>query len=1032
MASSRQSAALVAAALFLLVPGASRAQVVLDSAVLAGLSPRPIGPAVMSGRIAAIAGVAADPVTLYVGSAGGGLWKSSDGGTTFKSVFDQYPQSIGAVAVDPSRPATVWVGTGETWVRNSVSVGQGVYQSTDAGDHWTQVGLKDSERIARILVHPTQSDMVYVCATGHLWDGNDERGVFETTDGGKTWTRLLFVDGNTGCSDLAMDPKDPNVLYAGMWQFRRRADFFTSGGPGSGLYKSSDGGKSWRQLTNGLPPGEKGRIAVAVAPSKPSVVYAVVEAKRTALYRSDDAGETWQEVNASNTVQTRPFYFALVVVDPTDDQRVYKPGLLLGTSVDGGRSFSNILTSAGSVHSDLHALWINPKNPYQLVLGTDGGVYFSMDRGVHWRHGNGLPVSQFYIVSYDMDWPYNVYGGLQDNGTWMAPSRGIGGVQLADWKNIGLGDGFHAYPDPTDRDYAYVEYQGGNLLRYRKSTGELKDIRPYPGTGEPAFRFNWNTPIHLSPARPGTLYLGGQFLFRSSNRGDAWERISPDLTTNDPKRQRQLESGGLTIDNSTAENFTTIFTISESPRNKDLIWVGTDDGNVQLTQDGGKTWKNVVANVPGLPAGSWVSRIESGHFADGVAYATFDNHYTGDMKPYVYRTADFGATWTALATPELAGYAHVIREDLVNPDLLFLGTEAGLFITVDGGRHWARMANTFPDVAVRDLQIHPREQDLIIATHGRGVWILDDITPLRHLTQAVLDSDVAMLPSRAATMVIPASVQNFIGDDEYVGQNPDEAAAIVYYLKRRPLFGDLKVEVYDSAGALRATYPAARRRGINRVQWPMRLKAPKVPAATSLVAQPGAFLGPRVPEGTYRVKLIVSDKAYQARVTLTPDPRFTDSPEDRALQDRTAMRLYDMVQRLAYLVDATIDLRDQARTRAAGLKPNDRLARRLSAYADTLDAFRSSLVSTSTAGRMGGEELLREKLVSLYGAVNGYEGRPTASQLEQADVLAGRLGAAGVRFEALAGPRLAGLNRDLTGKKIATLAVLSREDWDKR
>jgi hypothetical protein len=368
----------------------------------------------------------------------------------------------------------------------------------------------------------------------------------------------------------------------------------------------------------------------------------------------------------------------------------------------------------------------------------------------------------------------------------------------------------------------------------------------------------------------------------------------------------------------------------------------------------------------------------------------------------------------------------------VNPDLLFLGTELGLFITVDGGRHWARMANKFPDVAVRDLQIHPREQDLIVATHGRGVWILDDITPLRHLTQAVLDSDVAMLPSKPSVMVIPASVQNFTGDDEYVGQNPDEAAAIVYYLKRRPLFGDLKVQVYDSADTLRATYPGERRRGINRVQWPMRLKAPKVPPATSLVAQPGAFLGPRVPEGTYRVKLIVGDKAYESQVTLTPDPRFTDSREDRALQDRTALRLYDMVQRLAYLVDATIDLRDQAKARAAGLKPGDRLARRLSAYADTLDAFRASLVSTSSAGRMGGEELLREKLVGLYGAVNGYEGRPTGSQLEQADVLAGRLDAAGARFETLGGSRLAGLNRELAGRKLAALVVLSRDDWDKR
>ena len=1032
MALRLRSAARLVSALFFLVPGPGKAQVALDSDVLAGFAPRSIGPAVMSGRIAAIAGVATDPVTLYVGSAGGGVWKSDDGGTTFKPVFDQHPQSIGAIAVDPSNPKTVWVGTGETWVRNSVSVGAGLYKSTDGGDHWALVGLKDSERIAKVIVHPTQSDVVLVCATGHLWDANDERGVYQTTDGGKTWTRLLFVNQDTGCADLALDPQNPQVLYAAMWQFRRRADFFTSGGPSSGLFKSTDGGKTWVQLTTGLPAGEKGRIAVAVAPSKPNVLYAVVESKQTALYRSDDAGGTWREMNASNTVQARPFYFALVVVDPTDDQRVYKPGFSLGGSTDGGRSFSGFLTSAQRVHSDLHALWINPKNPYHLVLGTDGGVYVSMDRGAHWRHVKGLPVSQFYEVSYDLEWPYHVYGGLQDNGTWMAPSRGTGGVQLQDWRSIGFGDGFHAFPDPTDRDLVYVEYQGGNLLRFRKSTGEIKDIKPYARAGEPELRFNWNTPIHLSPSRPGTVYLGGQYLFRSTNRGESWDRISPDLTTNDPARQRQRESGGLTIDNTTAENHTTIYTISESPRSPDVIWVGTDDGNVQLTRDGGKTWSNVASNVPGIPKGTWVSHLEAGRHADGVAYATFDGHYTGDVKTHVYRTADHGATWRALATAEVSGYAHVIREDLVNPDLLFLGTEVGLFISVDGGAHWARIGGKFPPVAVRDLQVHSRDHDLIIATHGRGIWILDDITPLRHVTQAVLDSDVAILPTQPSTMVIPATIQSFPGDDEYVGQNPEEAASIVYYLKRRPLFGDLRVEIYDSTGALRATYPGERARGLNRVKWPMRLKPPKVPPATSLVSQPGAFFGPRVAEGTYRVRLVVGSRSYESAITLTPDPRSLDSAADRALQDRTALRLYDMVRRLAYLVDAAIELRDQARARAAGLPAGDRLARRLVAYADTLEAFRVSLVSTSAAGRMGGEERLREKVVSLYGAVNGYEGRPTDSQLEQVEILAARLDATGTRFTGLTGSQLAALNRDLTGRTLAALAVLSREEWERR
>lgn len=1010
----------------------AQAQVVLDSAVLGGLSPRPIGPAVMSGRISAIAGAAGEPPALYVGSAGGGVWKSTDGGTTFKPVFDRYTQSIGAIAVDPSRPATVWVGTGETWTRNSVSVGTGLYRSSDGGEHWEAMGLRDSERIAKIVVHPKRSEVVWVCATGHLWDANEERGVFRTEDGGKTWTRMLFVNPSTGCSDLALDPANPDVLYAGMWQFRRGPDFFRSGGPGSGLYRSRDGGRTWEELTTGLPAGEKGRIAVAVAPSEPRIVYAVVEAKRTALYRSDDGGETWREMNASNTVQARPFYFAAVVVDPEDPNRVYKPGFVLGVSSDGGRSFGGMAAGGQSVHSDVHALWVNPKNPRQLVLGTDGGVYISLDRGGHWRHVKSLPVSQFYAVSYDLEWPYNVYGGLQDNGTWMAPSRGVGGVQLADWKNIGLGDGFDAFPDPTDRDLVYVEYQGGNVLRYRKSTGELKDIRPYPRAGEPELRFNWKTPIHLSPTQPGTMYLGSQYLFRSADRGESWERISPDLTTNDPSRQRQRESGGLTIDNTSAENFTTIYTISESPRDPQVIWVGTDDGNLQVTRDGGRTWTNVAGNVPGLPRGTWVSHVEAGRHAPGTAYATFDGHYTGDFKTYVYQTTDFGRTWTSLVRGELSGYAHVVREDPVNPDLLFVGTEFGLFVSVDGGGHWARLGGELPPVAVRDLQIHPREHDLIIATHGRGIWILDDVTPLRHLSQAVLDQDVVLLPSKPSVMVLPASVQSFPGDDEFVGRNPEEAASIVYYLKRRPLFGDLRIEIYDSTGTLRATYPGERRRGLNRVRWPMRIKAPKVPPATSLVAQPGAFLGPRVPEGTYRVRLVVGNQAYESTVTLEPDPRSPHSAEDRALQDRTVMRLYDLVQRLAYLVDAAVDLRDSARARAAGFKPRERLARRLVVLADSLEAFRASLVATSEAGRMAGEERLREKLVALYGAVNGYEGRPTASQLERTDALAGDLLNAEQRFQALTGAALASVNRLLASAKRPQLELLTEAAWRQR
>ncbi len=1005
------------------------AQSMFDAAVLGDLRPRPIGPAVMSGRITSLAAVPGSPVTVYAGAASGGVWKSKDGGITFEPVFDDHTQSVGAIAVHPSSPDTVWVGTGESWTRNSVSVGTGVYKSVDGGESWEFVGLGDSERISRIVIRPDSTSVVFVCATGHLWDANAERGVYRTTDGGATWSQVLFVDENTGCSDLAIDPQDPRILYAGLWQFRRRPDFFTSGGPGSGLYKSTDGGTTWRELTVGLPTGDKGRIAVAVAPSRPSVVYALVEAEHTAFYRSDDLGESWTETNASSAVVGRPFYFALVVVDPVDFNRVYKPDFALGMSTDGGKSFGQL---GSSTHGDHHALWIDPHDPQHLILGTDGGVYISYDRGAHWRHVGTLPVSQFYEVGYDMAMPYNVYGGLQDNGTWMGPSRGIGGVRGREWRNIGFGDGFHAFPDPTEPDLVYVEYQGGRLLRVRKSTGEIKQIPPYAAGDEAKLRFNWNTPIHLSASEPGTIYVGSQYLHRSRDRGDTWARVSPDLTTNDPAKQRQRESGGLTIDNSTAENHTTIVTISASPLSGSIIWVGTDDGNLQLTRDAGATWTNVVGRVPGLPPGTWVSHAEASRHAEGTAYVTFDGHRTGDMATYVYRTTDYGASWQSLVTEAVTGYAHVIREDPVRSGLLFLGTEFGLYMSVDDGAQWAKFEEDFPAVAVHDLAIHPREHDLIIATHGRGIYILDDITPLRHLTAAMLDSAVVMLPSAPSIIGVPTNVQEFPGDDAFVGENPPEAASIVYYMRRRHMFGDLNVEIYDGRDSLIATYPGGKRRGVNRVAWPMRLKAPKVPRATSLVAQPMSFVGPLVSEGTYAVRLRRGDDTFESTVTVVPDPRVTSTVEDRRVQDRTVMLLYRMLGDLTYVVESTASLRDQARERADSLGGRGGLARRLTRFADGLETFRAGLVSTSPAGRLSGEERLREWLVDLYGAVNGYEGRPTESQLQELERLDRLVQAAEAEFERLTSRDVAELNQQLGRQRLPLLELETKEAWAAR
>jgi photosystem II stability/assembly factor-like uncharacterized protein len=1024
----RNVAAVLGAAAFVL-PQAATAQVKLDAAAFGGLEARAIGPAVMSGRISAIDAWSESPFTIWVGTASGGVWKSRDGGVTFQSVFDDHTQSIGAVTIDPSDKNTVWVGTGETWTRNSVSVGTGLYRTTDGGDNWEFMGLGDSERIAKIHVTPEDGDVVYVCATGHLWSSNEERGVYKTTDGGENWERILYVDEHTGCADLAMDPQDPDILYAAMWQFRRGPDFFNSGGPGSGLHKSSDGGETWKELANGLPADTKGRIAIGIAPSRPNVLYATVEAEKTAMYRSDDTGEHWQEVNASNSVRQRPFYFSLVVVDPTDFNRVYKPGLSLAVSDDGGRSFSSFMGGGGgSYHLDLHALWINPNDPHHLILGTDGGVYISHDRGNRWRHVKALPVSQFYEVAYDMERPYNVFGGLQDNGSWMGPSRSVAGIQNKDWRNIGFGDGFHAVPDPNDADIIFVEYQGGMFMRFRKSTGEVKDIRPYPQAGDPDYRFNWNAPMHVGPS--GALYVGSQVLLRSTDQGDSWDRISPDLTTNDPARQRQAQSGGLTVDNTTAENNTTIYTISESPHDPQVIWVGTDDGNVQVTRDGGQSWTNVLGNMPGAPSGSWVSHVEAGPHVPGTAFVTFDGHRSGDMQTYVYRTIDYGQTWESLVTEDMEGYAFVIRQDLVNPDLLFVGTEFGLYVSLDGGGGWARFESGLPkQVSVHDLRVHPREHDLIIATHGRGIYILDDITPLRHLTPAMLDSVVVLLPSRPAELTILAAVQDFPGDEEFVGRNPGDAANIVYYLKRRHMFGDLMVEVYDEQGNLVNTAPGGKRRGLNRVPFPTRMKPPKVPPSNTLVSSPGSFTGPRLPEGTYAVRLIKGNDSYESSVTLVPDPRSTATPEDRQIQYQTALQLYGMVGRLGYVVDALVSLRDQARERAEALG-RGRTVDRLNQYADQLEAFRAEVVSTSDAGRFSGEEFLRERLVDLYGAVNGYEGRPTDSQLERIAVLETQLAQAEEHFAQFIGRDMENLNRQLERSQQKPLTLLTKEAWE--
>ena len=722
----------------------SLAGAAVDPGLLAGMKARSIGPAGMSGRVPAIAAVESNPNIVYVGSAAGGVWKSTNGGLTWTPVFDDQPvSSIGAVAIDQTNPDVVWVGTGEGNPRNSASIGNGVYRSMDGGKTWKHLGLDKTERIYRIVLHPTNPDVAWVSAMGQEWGENPDRGVFKTEDGGKTWTKVLYVDERTGASDLVIDPRNPNKLIASMWQYRRWPWYFKSGGPGSGLYVTYDGGRNWREITDadGLPKGDLGRIGVAISRSNPDVVYATVEAAKSAIVRSDDGGRSWRTVNQRYDANPRPFYFADLRVDPELPNRVYSLDFNIRVSNDGGQTFDTLIPGF-LIHGDYHAMWISPNDPNLIYLGNDGGVAVSRDRGRTATFVSTLPLGQYYHVAVDMETPYNVYGGLQDNGSWRGPNTTwqFGGIHNYQWVAVGGGDGFDTRPDTTDSNLVYSMSQGGFLGRTNVWSGEQRQIRPAPPEGV-KLRFNWNSGFATDPLQEQTIYLGSQFVHKSTDRGETWTTISPDLTTNNPEWQKQETSGGLTPDVSNAENFTTIIAIAPSPLQAGVIWVGTDDGRLHVTKDGGKTWTSVEKNVyqsGGVPANTWIPHITPSKFDAASAFVVFDNHRREDFKTYVYRTDDWGKTWKSLATPDVRGNAHILEQDTKEKDLLFLGTEFGLWVSLDGGGRWMKWTHGVPTVPVLDLVVHPRESDLVIATHGRALYVIDDISPLRTLTEKTM------------------------------------------------------------------------------------------------------------------------------------------------------------------------------------------------------------------------------------------------------------------------------------------------------
>lgn len=1038
---------------------ANARQAAPEQALVARLKWRSVGPANMGGRTTAIEGVPGDPKAFYVGGADGGVWKTTNGGTTWKPLFeDQAVYSIGAITLAPSDPNVVWVGTGEGDPRNSASFGDGVYRSTDGGEHWTHLGLEDSERIKRIAVDPRDPDVAYVCALGHAWGPNAERGVFRTGDAGKSWQKVLFLDEDTGCSDIAMRPDNPRVLYAGMYTFRRKPWRLDSGAGRTALYRSRDAGATWEKLTGkGMPTEPMDRIGVAVARGNPDVVYMITETKTQGeLFRSDDGGDTWRKVSDDRNINFRPFYYADIRVDPQNADRVYALSGSLQMSEDGGKTFRNI---GRGIHGDHQSFWIDPTDPKRLLSGSDGGFQASDDQAKTWNILNNVVLSQFYHVDFDMERPYTICGGLQDNGTWCGPSRTAhnDGPMKDDWFTVGGGDGFYAVPVVDKPWLVYNNLQGGAISLNDTRSGSNRNIQPYPkfygsfggALADVKYRFNWDAPILVSPHDPKVVYFGGNVLFRSADYGQSWQEISPDLTTND-KSQQQSSGGDIVVDNTAAEFHNTILTIAESPVTAGVIWVGTDDGLVQLTRDGGKTWTDVTDNIPRYLPNSWVSRVDASHRDAGTAYVAVDRHQMNDFAPHAYVTTDFGKTWRDIAAglpPK--GYVHVVREDPKNPELLYAGTELGVFASWDRGRRWVSIRNGLPPVAVRDIKVHPRDNDIILATHGRGAWILDDATPLQQLASvAAPGAPPKLFDVRPAVRWQPWDRAAALGSATWVGQNPPAGALITYSLKAdKPQ--PVTLTVKDAAGTVvRVLHDTASGKGLERIAWDLRYDGPKpVPGAPTRPGGEESFfrrmgLGPTAAPGDYTVTLAAAGAELKTPVKIEPDPRVQLSAADYAVQLKTGLEIRDLVGRVNELVGRTESLQRQlaALDRQLGGAPADGAAAGAPGAAaaaekaappagadaailadvrvatDRLKELRDKLTRPTPTFGYRQVPRARELLQSLGFAIDGASAPPTDGQLTVLAELEGEVARLGSELDGIVGGPVAAVNQKMAGR----------------
>ena len=953
---------------------------------------RAIGPANMGGRVTDIDGVPGDASTFYVSGADGGIHKTTDGGVSFTPIFEkQRAYSIGALTLAPSDKNVLWVGTGEGDPRNSVGYGWGVYRSVNGGDSWEHLGLKETERIKRIVVDPNDPDTACICALGKEWGPNKERGVFKTTDGGKTWDKILYIDENTGCADLAMENENPRIMYAGMWTFRRKPWRFDDGGQNTAIYKTTDGGATWKKIMNGLPQTDMARPGVHIAQSDPNIIYLMTEFEGGGTaFRSEDKGAHWTLVNDDPNINFRPFYYSDVRVDPKRPNILFSISGRLSRSKDSGASWEQIATT---VHGDHQALWIDPQNPNYILNGSDGGFQRSFDGGDSWEVINNIELSQFYQIQVDNLRPYNVYGGLQDNGTWVGPSNSLyeAGILKRHWKGLAYGDGYYAEPIPENEHLVYTNLQGGVPFLVDSRYGNVQTIHPYPkivGSAGDAiekhkYRFNWDAPIYISPHDPETVYIGGNVIFKSQNRGKSWEVISPDLTTNDKSKQRS-SGGTIYQDNTAAEFHCTVLYIAESPLQKGVIWAGTDDGNIQLTMDGGLSWNKLNSRIKGLPDYSWVSKIHASEHNAGTAFVVVDQHRMDDFSPYIFMTENFGKTWQKISAdlPQ-DDYVKVVRQDPHNPNLLFAGMEHGIYASWNKGKNWEKINVDLPNVSVRDLRIQKRDRDLIVGTHGRGAYILDDIRPLEELPNAE-GKEIHLFEVREAVLWNMYWRLENLGDRTYKAKNPEYGAYINFYLNQDAQEA-IQIQIKDKAGNLITTLTHKQgKKGINRVVWDLGHDGAVVLKNQIKEGFSYGSIRPKVIPGKYVAHISHKGTKLETDINVIGDLRIKMSTEAYKAKLDALLELRNLLSQTHQLIDQFSGVIDQLAILNEKLESNANAKSLVSTTHQELVAYKEEhLMRPPPSMNYRQRPRLREEIRSLMRAIDNTTNPPTLPQLDR-------------------------------------------------